>query len=315
MRTYTALAALLVCLTGCASRLPNAPDVVTPAAQTAPASIRLTLATRSDRQLDVTATVLTADGHFVKDVALTFAMDAGTVTPESAVTNGNGVAQAVASSTSSATLTVSAGALVASTRVDGVPSSLALYAIATTAGDDTPFTVSGFVSGTTPLATTSWTFGDGGTATSTNRSTSHRYTRAGGYTATVTATDTLGRSGTTSALITVAAAAAPPPPTPPTPPAPTPTLSATLTCTPVAHGSESSCNIAVSYRDALPSGAVTKVDWDWGDGSTSTTVPPSAPVGTRTYLKAGTYTVFATATANTSDGAKTATTSKSIVIP
>lgn len=310
------LAAVLVlsAASGCAPHLPTAPDYVAPAVQTAPASLRLTVSTRSDRQYDVSATVLTADGHVVPNVAVSFALEGGTVTPDSALTNGAGVAQAVASAAANATLTVSAGALAASTRVDGVPSTLLLNAATSVAGDVVPFVVSGFVSGNSATVSTSWTFGDGGTAVNPSASASHRYVSAGSYLATVIATDSLGRSASTSASVTVARAPAPPAPAPPTPPAPPPTLSATLTCTPVAHGSNSSCNVTASYRDTLPSGAITKVDWDWGDGVVE--LATTSPVRTHNYTNAGTYTVFATVTATTSDGAKIADpTSKTIVIP
>lgn len=110
----------------------------------------------------------------------------------------------------------------------------------------------------------------------------------------------------------------PPPPVvapPPvvTPPPPAPTLAATLSCTPVTHGSPTPCNVTATYGGVpLASAAVTNVDWDWGDGvATSTAVP----VSTRTYVNAGSYTVLAVVTATTVDGAKTATGTKTITVP
>lgn len=317
-------AGLVVGLVGCAAHLPTGPEAVLPTAQTTPASIRLTLASRPDRTYDVTATVLTADGHFVKDVTLTFTMDAGTVTPETATTNGNGVAQAVASTVASATLTVAGGSLTASTRVDGVappvtippieqppptplpPPSISLQPTTTTVGVSTFFATDAFVSGGQPVRTTSWTFGDGGTVTHAGSSASHTYTTAGTFTATVTATDALGRRASTSAPVTVNAVIIPPPPPPPT-------LSASITCTAAMHGVDSTCNVAASYGGTLlPSIAMARVDWDWGDGIANSSV---SPVKTHTYLNLGNYTVLATVTATTVDGAKTATTAKAIVIP
>src|SRR5439155_481965 len=105
---------------------------------------------------------------------------------------------------------------------------------------------------------------------------------------------------------------------PPTPPAPTPTpaavLAATLTCTPGTHGTTgtpTACNVSLTYGGAaLPGSSVTSIAWDWGDGFTNTTVPPTAPVSSRVYVNAGTYTVIATVAATTVDGPRNAATSK-----
>jgi len=94
-----------------------------------------------------------------------------------------------------------------------------------------------------------------------------------------------------------------------------PTLSASLSCTPSAHTTPTVCNVATTYGGAaVLSTLVTGVTWDWGDGAgldgTST-----APVKSHSYDNAGTYLVVVTVTATTADGAKTATTSRSVVIP
>lgn len=311
---------------GCASHLSTGPDAVLPVTQTAPASIRLTLSSRADRTYDVTATVLTADGHFVKDVALTFALDGGNVTPEHAITNINGMAQAVASAASSTTLTVTAGDLTASTHVDGVPSTLILYGLSMTAGETASFTVIGFVSGTSPTVATSWTFGDGGTAVSANASTSHRYPRAGSFTTTVMATDAQGRSGSTSALVSVSAAPPPPAPPPPAPPVPPSALSASVTCTPAAHvptpptppGSPTFCNVSATYGGAIvPASTITESRWDWGDGTALDvqTTSPTIPLGAHSYQRVGTYTLIVEISATTADGVKFARTTLTLVIP
>lgn len=288
--------------------------------QTTPASIRLTLATPPDRTYDVTATVLTADGHFVKDIALVFAMDSGSVTPERAITNGNGAAQAVASAMSSTTLTVSAGSLTASMQVDGVPSTLQLNSTSAVAGDVVPFALSGFVSGNSPTVSTSWTFGDGGTAVNPNANASHRYVSAGSYLVTVMATDSLGRSASTSASVQMERAPAPPAPTPPTPPAPPPALSASLTCTPAAAATATPtmCNVSATYGGAtVPANAITETRWEWGDGTPVDvkTTPPTIPLGAHSYAQPGTYMLVLDIWATTTAGAKTATTSKVLVIP
>lgn len=106
----------------------------------------------------------------------------------------------------------------------------------------------------------------------------------------------------------------PPQPQPPTPPA---TLSTSLACTaPLTHGLPTPCNVQVSYGGTvLPATAITAVDWVWGDGAMNTT---AIPADTHVYPIAGSYTVFATVTANLPTppgGMSTATGSKALTIP
>jgi hypothetical protein len=115
----------------------------------------------------------------------------------------------------------------------------------------------------------------------------------------------------------------PPPPScatdstlcPPPPPPPPPTLSVALTCTPALHATPTPCNVNVSWGSApLLATTITKVEWNWGDGSTSTTVPPTAPISSHNYISAGTFTIAVTVTATTPDGTKTATAARSFLI-
>jgi PKD repeat protein len=89
-----------------------------------------------------------------------------------------------------------------------------------------------------------------------------------------------------------------------------------LTCTPGAHGTTpTSCNVNQTYGGAtIAGGAVTGVEWDWGDGTTADN-SSTTPVKTHQYVNAGTYTVIATVTANTTNGSQTGTSSKSVVVP
>lgn len=328
------VAAVLVGLSaGCGYKLPTEPTTIAVVPSVAPASIRLGLGTRGDHLVDITATVLTRDGHFVPGVLVSFAMDTGTVSPADATTNANGVAQAVATpTTTNATLTVSGGSLTATTTISAAPAGVQptpsmpppsvplpapfvqLQPITTTVGAATLFTIGTYMPGGTAIVRVEWTFGDGATSTTNSGTTSHTYTTAGSFTASVTATDTLGRSASNSAPVTVNAI--PPPPPPPTP-APA-SLAASLTCTIAAH--VAACNIAATYGGVtVPSTDITSVDWDLGNGHGETTVQPVAPVIGYTYPLAGTYLVVAGVHANvTIDGVfvpKTTTTSKSVVIP
>ncbi len=161
-----------------------------------------------------------------------------------------------------------------------------------------------------------WSFGDGVSRATATEATFYTYPNSGVYDASVTVRDAIGRSTTATAHVTVQAPPQIPAP-PPTPPPPTPTLSASLTCEPVAHGSPTPCNVTVSYGGAtLPGSRVTSVTWDWGDGTapTTTNTPPTAATS-HVYGFAGTYTVYAQAIATTVDGPKLAETSKTIIVP
>lgn len=116
----------------------------------------------------------------------------------------------------------------------------------------------------------------------------------------------------------------PPPPPPatcantpslcPAPPPPAPTLTAALTCTPIAHGSPTPCNVTASYGGTpLPGTVVTNVNWDWADGTALQST--ATPINAHSYVQAGTYTVYVLVTANTPDGVRDATATKVLLIP
>jgi PKD repeat protein len=77
------------------------------------------------------------------------------------------------------------------------------------------------------------------------------------------------------------------------------------------------CNVAVTLNGVqLPSGSITNVTWDWGDGFTNSTQFPSAAVNTHSYASAGTYRVFASVTGAPPLGTpQTATTSLTVTVP
>jgi hypothetical protein len=119
-------------------------------------------------------------------------------------------------------------------------------------------------------------------------------------------TDAQGRTASAS---TTAIVSAVPPPTPPTPPD---ALAVTMGCTPGTVVIQTVCNLSATYGGAaIASTAMTSAAWEWGDGGVSATVP----LGQHPYAQAGTYLIVATVTATTSAGVKTATASKSVVIP
>ena len=103
------------------------------------------------------------------------------------------------------------------------------------------------------------------------------------------------------------------PPPPETPTTPTTGLAITMGCKAATHGTPSPCNLAATYNGTpVPSTSFTSVDWDWGDGTAQMV---AGPVGSRTYVQAGTYLVVPRATVTTVDGPKVATTSQSITVP
>jgi hypothetical protein len=89
-----------------------------PALSTVPVSINLTAASNFAQQLEVSATVLSADGHGVPNVVVVFTIDAGDITPSTATTDATGSAQSTATTTTSATIKATInGGIVASVRV------------------------------------------------------------------------------------------------------------------------------------------------------------------------------------------------------
>lgn len=335
LKTLLLVGASLV--SGCAYHMPAEPTPIGVVPSTAPASIRLGISSMTASTYSITATVLTRDGHFVPGVLVTFAMDSGSVSPTEATTNGNGVAQAVATaSTTSATLTVSGGSLTSTTTITGtlatgIPPTIPptptptptpspttpvgpLGVTLTTAADVIIGTQTMFAVSVTngPVRSLVWAFGDGVTFAGSSPSTAHTYAAVGSYPASVTVTDTLGRSASASTTATVNAA----PPPPSTPPAPVATLSAVMSCTLALHGNPTSCNLAASYGGStIPSTAITRADWDFGDGQSQTVTGIGASALIQhTYVQAGTYLIVATLNATTTDGSKTTAASRSVVI-
>src|SRR5262249_13853728 len=98
-------------MTACAYHMPTQPSDPLPTPSLAPATIRVTASSRTDQKIDVTATVLSSDGHFVQNVTLAFSVDAGTISPTTAVTDANGTARVLASTPSATTLHVSGAGL------------------------------------------------------------------------------------------------------------------------------------------------------------------------------------------------------------
>jgi PKD repeat protein len=134
-----------------------------------------------------------------------------------------------------------------------------------------------------------WNFGDG--TNGTGVSASKTYAAAGTYTITLTVTDNLGATGSTTKSVVI------------NPPNQPPVASFTATPSTATVGSPIALSAAASSD---PDGSIVSYAWNFGDGTTGTGVSTS-----KTYAAAGTYTITLTVTDNL--GA-TGSTTKSVTV-
>jgi PKD repeat protein len=304
----------LLGLAGCAYENPGAPGSVAPDLS-APSQLTLGTSATQGGNSTLTARVQNSYGTPLANVIVTFATTRGVIAPAQATTGSSGTATAVLAAVDTADVTVAAGGLTAHTLVapsptspssptpNSTPTTAAFLNVSPNATTGVPLVFS--VSSAATGVTWNWSFGDGANTQTTTFATTHAYSRAGVYAASVSAAGT----SAGNAIVTVIDPA-------PTPIPPAPTLSVTLTCTPGTHGTTpTSCNVNQTYGGAtIAGGAVTDVAWDWGDGTTADN-SSTTPVKTHQYVNAGTYTVIATVTANTTNGSQMGTSSKSVVVP
>jgi len=143
-----------------------------------------------------------------------------------------------------------------------------------------------------PITSATWHFGNGGEQLTARGETAYAYQTAGTFVVQVTVTTADGRTATDQASVTVARHQSPPPePTPtPTPPN-TSGFQTAIRCTPKPAGTATHCQATVTYNGVTqPSGTVTDVAWDFGDGGADR---QPTPVTSHVYAGPGTYTVFA----------------------
>lgn len=327
-RFLLASLATVLAMAGCAYHNPAA-STGTSVDLSVPSQVTLGALPGSGAQANIaalTARVQNANGAALGNVLVTFTTTRGSITPASVTTGSDGSASATLVASDTANVTAAVGTLAAhtlvATQTPTTPSNPTPTPTPAPPPTPTPTLPAVFLnvssSGTTGVPLTfgistsaigvkwTWDFGDGATIFSTAFTMTHTYATRGTWTATVSSPVT----STGSATIVVTD----PPVQAPTPAGPT--LAAALTCTPGIHATPTtSCNLTMTYGGtALPGANVTAVTWDWSDGTTANN-SSTAPVNFHQYQFAGTYTVFATVTANTTDGVRTTTTSKSVVVP
>src|SRR5436309_3393456 len=127
------------------------------------------------------------------------------------------------------------------------------------------------------IASRQWNFGDG-SATSSQANPSHTYAAGGTFTVTLTVTDNQNATGSVSHPVTVTA---PPPPNQPA-----------LAAFPAPSCSGLTCSFTDQSTD--PDGTIASRQWNFGDGSATSSQANALPI----YAAGGTFTVTLTVTDN-----------------
>ncbi len=161
-----------------------------------------------------------------------------------------------------------------------------------TLSGQTPLSVAFDASSSTgAIASYQWDFGDGSSAT--GNTTTHVYSTADSYTATLTVTDAAGQTSTATTTVT----ATEPPIT--TPPAAVISSSTTTGLAP----------LTVTFDASSSTGAIASYQWDFGDGSTAT-----GNTAAHIYTTAGAYAAKLTVT-NATGLTSTASTTVTVTAP
>ena len=163
----------------------------------------------SGGSVQVSATVTDTAGGFLSGVPVTFVTDRGTVSPSTAITDVNGVATATLTTNGTAKVTATAGT-VTSTAATVTVNARALQSFTanpTSAQAGVPILFTVTPTSGANLSSVRIDFGDGRSqplgAISAAASTTHAYSGPGNYTATATATDNFGDSGSLSTNVVI----------------------------------------------------------------------------------------------------------------
>jgi hypothetical protein len=225
----------------------------------------------------ISATVSDSGGNLVAGVPVTFSTNNGSLSPTTAATDQNGVATTTLRTSRTAEVTATAGAAtVNGTTTTPAPSAKITVTVeplpsAAITGDANPqvgvpttFTVTAQpgTGSTAGIESVTVSFGDGtravlGNASGQNLSVQHVYSSPGSFTATVTVVDTNGGRASASTVVVVGGSSV---------------VSVNLTSTqavntPVAGQTTVTFTATVSPASI----AVTRYDWNFGDGTTAST--------------------------------------------
>jgi PKD repeat protein len=143
---------------------------------------------------------------------------------------------------------------------------------------------------TNSVASFSWNFGDGTSAS--GRNPTHTFNNPGTFPVTLTITDNLGRTNTVTHSVTVGQGALP---------------TATFLTSPLSPIVDQTINFNASGSTAEPGHTITDYAWNFGDGTLG-----SGALATHSYSQTGTYTVTLKVTDDA--GRKSALTSQSVTV-
>lgn len=230
----------------------------------------------------MTAKVQNGRGDVLSGVTVVFTATVGTLADTSAATDPKGIATTAITATEPAKITATAGSVTAQTIValqapittpttptppeppppppgppPPGPLTVTLLVTPAQAGSATTFSLA-----SPGITRAVWIFGDGASTTTTAPTTSHIYAAAGTYTASVTITDTIGRTASDSETVTI--------PAPPPPPGPSYTV--TLAANPSTVIVNETSTLTATATPVNGAGQPESYAWDCnGDGTTDFT--------------------------------------------
>ena len=239
----------------------------------------------SGGSVELTAMVSDLSGNRLGGVPVSFTTDNGIFGQTSVTTDANGEARTVLTTTAKAIVgasvvggtsgTVKSDSLTIPVRV-GPTVSITVPSASLVPGVPGVFSVT-VTAGGAAVRTASLNFGDGGSqsvGTSGTSSASHTYSKGGTFIVTATATDTAGESTTATASVSVQDVFV--------------TISA-FTVTPASPTASAVADFAVTASSSSSSAPIERYEWNFGDGSTTTTYGSSFT--SHVYAQAKRYTV------------------------
>jgi PKD repeat protein len=214
--------------------------------------------------VQVTATVTDEGGNPLSGIPVTFATDKGTISPSTATTDGSGNATAALTTTATAKVTATAGTVTsaAATVTVNARSLAGFSASPSSANAGVPITFTVTPTAGANLSNVRVDFGDGSGqdlgAITAAQTIPHAYSSAGNYTATATARDSFGDSGSLSTSVVIGS------------------LAVTLTSFP---SGSAPVNSSVTFTVGGTSSAqVDRYVWSFDDGTPpQTTTSPQLP--------------------------------------